>query len=288
METMLNREKLNSVILELPESERVLINTYVQEAYFYYELLREDLTKLAKNSKVIEIGSGIGLLSLFIAELGHRVTAFEPESNGFSHMLAIRKIILSCWEGKIPEVESINDYFGQNYIQDDGPIDYMLAINVLEHMVSMSQIDIFLREIKPLIGLKSIFRVICPNYLMPYEPHFDIPTIINKRATYLLFKKKILEKGFSDGLEMWNELSWPTQRKLQKSIRKANLSSEFSRNASANYLKRAFFDDSLQERKGKVTFFLIKAASALLTPIISVLPKKLLPVLDCSIKLNRS
>lgn len=285
---MLNNEKLDLQILELPESERLLVNTYVQEAYFYFQLLEKDLAKLSKKSNIIEIGSGIGLLSLLIAEIGHSVIAFEPESSGFDQMLSIRKIILSCWEDEIPEVKFINDYFSHKYLGNEKSIDYFLAINVIEHMITMSNVEKLLSSIKPLLDAKSIFRVICPNYLIPYEPHFDIPTVINKKATFFLFKKFILKNNDHQNQEMWNELSWPTQDKLQKTVSNSNLSAQFSRDATVRYLTRPFLDASFKERKGKFTFYTIKFVSFLLIPVISLVPRKFMPVLDCSIKLSRS
>ena len=55
-----------------------LLDTYVSEAEFFENVLASDISKLPSGSHLVEIGAGIGLLALEIADKGFEVTAFEP------------------------------------------------------------------------------------------------------------------------------------------------------------------------------------------------------------------
>ena len=134
---------------------------------------------------------------------------------------------------------------------------------------------------------RSTFRIICPNYLIPYEPHFDIPIFLNKDSTLLLLKQKIVTSNLPNPLEFWNDLSWPTPSKLKKAATDSKMSVVFSRQTTKSYLERPFTDDSFKERKNKITFAVIKLISKVLIPVLSFVPLKLMPMIDCKVRLNK-
>ena len=106
---------------------------YVAEAEFFEGVLASDVSKLPSGSHLVEIGAGIGLLTLNLATRGLQVTAFEPEASGFTEMHAMREVILSNWIGKIPTVNFF-DHFIDATIEIGKPADFMFAINVIEHV----------------------------------------------------------------------------------------------------------------------------------------------------------
>ena len=90
----------------MPISESLKSRTYIGEADFYFSILKPDFQAIKKGSTVVEIGSGTGLLSMYIASLGYKVYSFEPQSSGFMDMLKMKELVNECWEGNVPNVDS--------------------------------------------------------------------------------------------------------------------------------------------------------------------------------------
>jgi hypothetical protein len=281
---MFNRIKLESLLSTMPVSESLKIRTYIGEADFYFSILKPDFEAIKKGSIVVEIGSGTGLLSMYIASLGHKVYSFEPQSSGFTDMLKMKELINECWEVNVPNVDFINDYYSESYFQESEEIEYFLAVNVIEHIPNYGEL---IQSVRRKMNSNSIFRIICPNYLIPYEPHFDIPIFLNKNSTFLLLKRKILNSDLSDPLEFWNDLSWPTPSKVRRAVNNSRMSVVFSRQTTKSYLERPFMDDSLKQRKNKLTFVVIKLTSKVLIPVLALVPLTLTPLIDCKVRLNK-
>ena len=68
----------------MTEQERVeskiVLGTFVNEARVGYELIESNLSY---SSKILEVGAGLCLLSLFLRTRGYSVTALEPLAGGF-------------------------------------------------------------------------------------------------------------------------------------------------------------------------------------------------------------
>lgn len=147
----------------------------------------------------------MGLVAEAIARSGHEVTAFEPESSGFSRMHEISTLI-------IPENERqaavISDFFDP---KRDGPFDLNYSINVLEHVKNHTE---FLSGIYQMLAPGGTAYLIFPNYSFPYEPHLHIPILLNKTVTERVFREQILESGITDPENFWKELSFPRTRQV--------------------------------------------------------------------------
>lgn len=252
---------------------------YVSEAEFFEKVITPDLACLPKNSHVIEIGAGIGLLALKIAERGFEVTAFEPQSGGFSNMHEIRNDLISNWSGDLPKVNFYDTHVDAS-TKTHKLADYIFAMNVIEHVPD------YLKLIDDVLKLKTsrgILRLICPNYAIPYEPHFEIPIIISKKLTERIFKKRIRQSALPYANDMWRDLSWPSQRRLNKSLKAMNLKFEFSRDATNEYINRALNDSGFILRKGRVIGNLIKCFALLAKYLTRFIPISLIPIIDCRI-----
>ena len=124
----------------MPISEGLKIRTYIGEADFYFSILKPDFQAIKNGSAIVEIGSGIGLLSMYIANLGYKVYSFEPQSNGFTDMLRMKELLIECWESDIPVVNVINDYYSESYFKENEVIDYFFAVNVIEHIPNYGEL----------------------------------------------------------------------------------------------------------------------------------------------------
>ena len=267
---------------KLPQDILEPLKTYISEARFFAKVVAPDLSGLSPGSQIIEIGSGIGLLALFLSSKGFAVTAFEPQSSGFNQMNEMRTEIVANWKPVTPTVE-----FREALLDESTKLnklaDYIFAINVIEHVPN------FVGLIANGIRAKTddgIFRLVCPNYTIPYEPHFNIPIVFSKKITKLIFRQKISSSSIPNSEEFWNDLSWPTQRGLKKSLKSIGWEVTFSRDATNEYLKRALFDPAFIDRKGKVVGRLFKLIS-LLAKIVRFVPPAFLPIIDCRISTKK-
>lgn len=263
-----------------PES-RCRLKTYVAEADFFEAVLSKDLDTLAAGSRLIEIGSGIGLLSLRLAEKGFTVKAYEPESSGFSEMFDHREIIKTSWLGVLPNVEWCDTYLsaGTDLSASEMGV-FAFAVNVLEHVPDIeSFIAAAVRSLVP----GGRFRFICPNYSFPYEPHFEIPTLLNKELTYRIFQKKILASTVDEPKGTWDELSWPNVWKLSRTLRRMGVRHSFSRAATEFYLLRVTDDPTFLARKSRAVGAMFRLGSAAAPKIVGLVPNSLLPIIDCTV-----
>ena len=255
------------------------IDVYVSEAEFFEGVLESDISKLPNESHLVEIGAGIGLLALNLSAQGFEVTAFEPEANGFTEMHAMREVILSNWVGKTPAVNFIDHYIDAT-TELEKPVDYMFAINVIEHVPEYEQLIVNALRLK---SERATLRLICPNYAIPYEPHLEIPIILTKNLTWRIFKTRIAKSTIPNPVDFWQDLSWPTQRKLRQKLNNLGLVAEFSRDATNHYINRALTDPKFIERKGLIIGSCLKVFAIVAKHLTRFIPMSLIPIIDCRI-----
>ena len=254
------------------------LRTYISEAKFFMNIVLPDIANLNPGSYLIEVGSGIGLLSLHLASMGFQVTAFEPQSSGFNQMNVMRSLISENWKPSAPNVEFREASLNQT-TQLEKLADYIFAINVIEHVHDFE--ELITQAVKAKTP-DATMRIVCPNYSIPYEPHFNIPIVFTKRITEFIFRHKIRNSNIPNSGEFWRDLSWPTQRGLKKILKSKGWHVEFSRDATNEYLNRVFTDSDFILRKGRLIGTLFKVIS-LLAKIVRFVPYAYLPVIDCRI-----
>ena len=263
----------------LHESKLQSLKTYVSEAEFFEKVLEPDLLNVASGSYLVEVGSGVGLLAMNLAAKGFEVTAFEPQANGFTDMNKICDHITANWPGAIPQVD-FRDTSIDNSTQLDRPADYVFAINVIEHVPDYR---VLISDAIKLKTSNGFMRIICPNYAIPYEPHFELPVIFNKSLTWRIFNRRILNSPMDNPREFWQDLSWPSQRRLKKTLEELNVNAEFSRDATNLYINRALSDTTFLDRKGTVIGTLIKVFAFVSNHLTRFIPISLMPIIDCRI-----
>lgn len=107
-------------------------NTYYDESLFGLVLILSDFKNLGYDSKILEFGSGIGLIANHLASLGFNVTSLEPAGQGFGMMSRLKNVVEAHY--------SVSQHTANNYnvrIEDyssNVKFDYIYALNVLEHV----------------------------------------------------------------------------------------------------------------------------------------------------------
>ena len=127
----------------------------------------------------------------------------------------------------------------------------------------------------------------CANYLFPYEPHFNIPTLFSKSLTEKLFRRRIYANTrVGDAAGVWKSLNWITVPKVVRAVRNlSGVSVSFDRSMLEAVLLRAVGDREFSERRSRWVRSLAKGAVGLgLHRLGKWIPPFLQPVMDCSMK----
>lgn len=248
--------------------------TYYEESKFGLKLIIEDLIKSPQGKRILEIGSGIGLLSHYLASKGFKVTAIEPSGQGFGMMSNLQEHIRKYFESTKLEIRiycsTLEDFVSEQ------KYDYIFAINVFEHIkdpiTGLVKTNLLLED-------EGIARVVTPNYSVPYEPHFNIPVFFGKRLTHAIFRRRIKSFECYDPIGLWNSLNWISIHKIQNALRENSISSSFSLNATKLYFDRLEGESQFLTRKGP--FF--KHIAFFLRFLLEFIPLRLYPILDLRI-----
>jgi hypothetical protein len=262
-----------------PESASVL-RAFIDEAFFFEKLMQSDLDELPNGSVIVEIGGGIGLLALLLAKRGYQLLVYEPGAAGFGQMSEFRQIIMDSWVGELPDVSWFDVELTKNDVVRGLKSRYVYAINVIEHVPNTSD---FLGLVMNVVEKDGSFRFICPNYLIPFEPHFNFPTFFSKTLTGKVMGKRIRNSVIDRAEEFWNDLSWPTPRTLKRQISDLGCHSEFSRKALISYLERAGTSETFIARKGLVGRYVLRPCAKVGGSLASLLPVALSPIIDCRV-----
>ena len=266
---------------DAPHLER-LLEIFAQEARFGREWLTPSLNRLAPGAAILEVGAGLMLLSCQLAKEGFRVAALEPVGEGFSSFSELQKLVLVYAEkrGIAPEVLPIP----VEQLDQDSSFDFAYSINVMEHVGNFA---VALERVGRAIRPGCEYRFMCANYLFPYEPHFNIPTLFSKSLTEKLFRRRIhANTRVDDAAGVWKSLNWITVPKVVRAVRNlSGVSVSFDRSMLEAVLLRAVGDREFSARRSPFVRSLAKGAVSLgLHRLGKWIPPFLQPVMDCSMK----
>ena len=265
----IDTEKLLNAV---PAEDQPLFEIYVSEALFFWRILEPLLVSFSP-ARVLEVGGGIGLLSLFASSAVPSMTSLEPESSGFGKMSAFRRAILKFWGGET--LPQFNNVFLQELPQDE-TFDFIYCINVLEHV---PEPEALISEIYDRLNPGGTAWCVLPNYSFPYEQHFEIPILINKSLTKKVFRKKIRKHALSPDPEgLWSELSWPTQKGLRAFLLSSGITHEFRKTVLGGYFDR-LDEPQFVARKGFV-YKVLRPMIQILKPLILAVPHRIQPVIE--------
>lgn len=259
-----------------------LFDSFANEARYARRLLASDLCKLQPGARILEVGGGVLLLSSALQLEGFEVTTVEPIGAGFSAFHELQAIVLSYADlnGHVPTVlrQRIED------IEVDSQFDFAFSINVMEHV---DNVDLTIKKVLEALKSNAFYRFICPNYLFPYEPHFNIFSLPWKGLTGLLMKSWICQSTrVNDPTGMWESLNWITAPKVRRAVdANPNARLTFNREISSDMFERVINDDEFSARRS----LWIRKFSTLLVSVgvhrlLCKLPVNIMPLMDCSVQ----
>jgi 2-polyprenyl-3-methyl-5-hydroxy-6-metoxy-1,4-benzoquinol methylase len=214
-------------------AERFL-RTLQGEARLGLKLIQPYLTP---GARVLEVGSGMGLLSAYLASAGVDITALEPGLGGFGVSSGLAQAA-----GKLPGFPSLNRLDLPAQELRDLEFDFIYSINVQEHIPELADA---LRGMKRVLAPKGKMIHTCPNYLVPFEPHFGIPLIpLFPKLTEWLVPR--LRKS-----ELWQSLNFITLPQLRRMAWAEGLDATFETGVLYRTFQRLDTDVAFRERQAK-------------------------------------
>lgn len=272
---------LRQRVIEESSDLEPLFNRSAGEARFGASVIGPDLQNLSPGKQILEIGAGSLLLSCHLQREGYSVTAVEPVGSGFSHFDRLRKIVLDyasdgCFAPAIFSIPAENLDFESEF-------DFAYSINVMEHV---GDVALVLRRVLSAIRPGGRYHFICPNYLFPYEPHFNMPTLFSKALTEHLFGKWIRSsRCVIDPQGIWMSLNWISVSHVRHICRNV-LGAEpvFDCSVLYNSIQRALCDNEFRNRRGVLIPSILQAMDKLgVTRLSMLVPIVCQPAMDCVI-----
>ena len=219
------------------------------EARFGLSEMAGILDGLPDGARVFEVGSGTGyLLAILARRYPHlNFEAIEPIGEGFQEF----EDVLSRIARLSPQV-TMHRAFIESYIpaNDAQPADCAFSINVFEHLKDWrAGVD----KTMSLLSDNGRAVIICPNYAVPYEPHFGIPVLGTPSLTALVFASRIekVEKA-ANASGLWDSLNFISAPALARHARKQGYRLSFDNEIMARMFARLDHDPDFATRQSGV------------------------------------
>jgi SAM-dependent methyltransferase len=272
---------LHQRVLEVASDLLPLFNIYAGEARFGASMIAPDVHHLPSGGRILEIGAGILLLSCHLQREGYAVTAVEPIGQGFSHFDRLRKIVLDyASEGGFAPALFTMPAEDLEFVSE---FDYAFSINVMEHV---GDVAVVLRHVLAAIRPGGRHRFLCPNYLFPYEPHFNIPTLFSKALTERLLGKYIRSsQSVVDPEGTWASLNWISVSQVRRiCCKELGVEPVFDCSVFYRFIQRALHDNDFQRRRGPMILSILQTLDRLgMTRLLLRIPVVCQPAMDCVI-----
>ena len=265
--------RLETISIGLDPSLKEYFEIYYEESKFGLKLIIDDLIESPPKS-ILEIGSGIGLLSCYLASKGFKITALEPAAQGFGMMSILQEHVRKYFGSTKSDLKLFSSTL-EDFMADE-KYDYIFSINVFEHLDSPQQ---GLKKTNLLLKEGGFARIITPNYRVPYEPHFHIMIFLSKKFTYRFYRSRILAFKCFDPIGLWESLNWISVPKIQRMLVKESIPHSFDIKATNLYYDRFEGENQFLKRKGPYFKFIATNLKYLL----KFLPTTLYPILDLRI-----
>jgi len=193
--------------------------------------------------RILEVGAGLCLTSLFLRQQGYNITALEPAIGGFDLFARIKQAMLENYLDI--DLQVMEKPAQQLNPTEDGCFDLIFSNNVMEHIPDWPAA---LDAMATVLATDGLMLHACPNYTVPYEPHYGVPVF---RHFVKLSKHLFLGKAHDQGI--WNSLNFITCRELGSHCNSLGLNCHFEKALLYKALKRIDNDPLFEKRhKGAV------------------------------------
>jgi len=196
-----------------------------------------------KVNKILEVGCGTGILLKELSDLfpDKKFVGIDPHESGFHNYENLSKKINNDSSNIIINHQNLDK------INLNDKFDLIFSFNVFEHIKDQNQYLINTQNYLSDFGKNLVF---CPNYDFPYEPHFFIPIIFNKKITFFIFKNKINQHEILTGEKgLWEGLNLNGKKKIEKFLKQNNFLFKYDETIKDRFFDRIENDPSKYFRK---------------------------------------
>jgi len=219
----------------------VLLNTYANECHVSLDLVIDHLDPA---ERILEVGAGLCLLSLFLKQEGFQMTALEPALGGFGFIHQLQDAVIKHFPRL--ELKVIKEPAHLLNPLQHGSFELIFSNNVMEHIPDWPSA---LQAMSAVLSAGGKMLHACPNYTVPYEPHYGVPVFRHFPA----LSKRMFLSGNVDG-DIWDSLNFITCRDVKKFCNNHNLVCCFERELLYKSLQRIEHDPLFEKRhQGLVT-----------------------------------
>ncbi len=225
------------------------LDTYLNETFVGLNIARRGL---AAGRRILEVGSGIGALALFLRSKGYNITALEPGGTGFDFIAVAREELLNV----LPHVNLPILSIGVEALDPEihGQFDFIFSVHVLEHVPNVGAA---ISAMGRVLADNGEMVHVCPNYAMPYDPHFAIPLIPMVPAlTRFMLPSRITRS------DLWCSINFITAGMVKREARRAGLGVQFQKGVLRDTFARLETDPLFAKRHRGIGMFIYHALKA--------------------------
>jgi SAM-dependent methyltransferase len=226
--------------------------------------------------RLLEIGGGIGIVLAWLVHHGYDAWAIEPALSGHSEHFDLGRALLTRW-GVDPRRWAPLPCARISELQ--GRFDLIFSNNVLEHI---DDLDAAFAAMAAALTPDGRLRHHCPNYLVPYEPHFGIPLLpLFPRATARFFPRV-------GRTELWKGLNFVRPNVLRRIGQRHGLALDFDAAMLAGQLRRLDEDRNFADRHPGLTWTYRRLRALGLVGVLERIPPELATPIRFSAQRTRS
>lgn len=212
-----------------------IMDNYIEESVFGLSLLKQfDLA----GKKVLEVGAGAGILTAWLLKNGLDAWGIEPSGMGYdfhAEMFASVKQFFQLPEGRI--IDAAAEDLSPQIINNT---DIIFSLNVMEHIKPQNLLAAFV-GMKSVLAKEGVMLHHCPNYIIPFEPHYGLPLV-----PFFPHITGKLKGVYNDGV--WQSLNFITYYKVIKLAQKSGLQVIFQKGLMAEAFTRLEKDEVYASR----------------------------------------
>jgi len=212
-----------------------LLETFRNEASATFTLVAPHLRS---EIRLLEVGAGLCLFSLFLRREGYDITALEPAMGGYSLFDTLRRLILDLHDDI--ELSMLTCPAGELNAAEHGKFDLVFSNNVIEHIPDWQGA---FSAMLAVLGEEGRMLHACPNYSVPYEPHYGVPVL---RRLPRLSRRFFLPREAD--AEIWDSLNFICHRQVRNFARKHGYVVSFQSGLIYQALARMQSDPLFRER----------------------------------------